>query len=105
MDADIGQLLHYASEDRMAEFRVSDLASSEEEADLHLVALVKKLASSLQLYFEIVVADLKPQAYLLHLGLLLILLAFGKLFRLLVAVLAVVEDLYDRRLGSRGDFS
>lgn len=43
--------------------------------------------------------DLQTEPHLLYLNLLLILLAFSKLFRLLVAIFSPIEDFYHRRLG------
>jgi hypothetical protein len=72
--------------------RAGDLAAAEQEADLHLVPLLKELGGPAKLDLKIVLTDLQSEPDLLYLNLLLILLALGELFRLLVAVFAPIED-------------
>jgi hypothetical protein len=91
--------MHNTVENGPAKLWPGDLATTEEETDFDLVALFEELAGAAKFYLEIMLTDLEPEPDLLYLNLLLILPAFGQLFRLLVAVFAPIEDFYHRRLG------
>lgn len=104
-DAGIRELLRDFGQYSMAEFRVSDLSSSEEETDFDFVALFEELPSPLEFDVEIMLADFESEPDLLDLNLALIALVAGLSLCLLVAVFAPVENFYHRRLSAGGDFS
>ena len=94
------ELLHDPVEDGPAELRAGNFPAPEEKADFDLVALFEELDGPVQFHLKVVLTDLQTEPHLLYLNLLLILLVFGKLFRLLVAVFTPIEDFYHGRLGT-----
>lgn len=81
----------------MSKFGVSDLAASEQKANLNLMSFLKKASSSLELNIEVVVANLQTDSNLLYLGRALVFARLSLLLAEFVLVLAPVDNLYYRR--------
>src|SRR5262249_24768618 len=92
---DVGELLEDAVDDAAALLDVLQLAAAEQDVDEDLVLVLQKPPRLVDLGVDVVLAGLGPDADLLDL--LLVDLGLGPLARLLVAELAVVEDLADGR--------
>src|SRR5258708_31359767 len=86
-----------------AEILVRQLAAAEAHGDLHLIAFADETDHAAHLDVVIVLIDAGAQLDLLDLDDLLLLARLVLLFLLLVFVLAVIEDLADRRIGARRD--
>jgi len=92
-------------EDIAAQLQVSHLAAAELQRELHLVPFLQELAGVVDLDHQVVIADLDR----LELQFFELTAAVGSaglvfLLLLLIAPLAVVHDLTDRRAGVGGDF-
>ena len=78
---------------------MGQLAASEAQGDLDLVAFVEELVDGAHLHVIVVRVDVRPHLDFLDVDGLLLLAGLVFLFLLLVFELAVVDDLADRRLG------
>ncbi len=97
---DFGQSLGNSLQKLVAQFLVRHLATSEEDHDLHLVALLQKAADFAKLDFKIVRAYFETQSHLLHLrgfGIFTISLQF---LHLLVIVFTPVDNANHRWVGA-----
>src|SRR5262249_4056737 len=81
------------------ELLVRHLAASEAQGHLDLVALLEEAADRAHLHVVVVRVDVRPHLDLLDLDGALLLARLGGLLLRLILVLAVVEDLANRRLG------
>jgi hypothetical protein len=90
-------------EERATAVGVGHLTPAEADGDLELVALVEEARRGLDLRLDVVVVDLRRHPDLFPGDGALLLLGVLGLLLLLVAVLAEVEDLGDRRRGVRRD--
>ena len=87
----------------MPEFLVRHLTAAEAQRDLHLVAFFEEALHRAHFHVVVMVVDHRPELDLLDLDDLLLFAGFGRLLLRLVLVLAVVQQLADRRGGIRGN--
>ena len=100
-DAELGELLGEAVEDRDAALGVRHLAAAEHDRHLDLVLVAQEALDVALLGVVVVLGDLRAELDLADRDLLLVLARLLLLLRLLVLVLRVVEHAADRRLGLR----
>src|SRR6266542_136164 len=104
---DLPDLLHVlveAHEEVAPPLRMLALPAAEHDRDLDLRALVEEPRDMASLRLVVVLADLRSELDLLDVDLRLVLPRELRLLLLLVAVLAVVHDPRDRRIGLGCDF-
>jgi hypothetical protein len=101
--AELPHVLRHAIEQRPAAFGMFPLATAEEHDQLDLGAVPEELDGAIALPPVVVVADLRPQLYLLERDVHLVTAARSRAPFLLEAPLPVVHDAADGRLCGRRD--
>src|SRR5262249_9233834 len=101
--ADVGDARGNARDLGSGDLGMRGFATAEPHLDFHLVAVLQKTASGSDAYLQVMLVSPGPQAHLLDLRDMLILLCIASALVLLEAKLANVANSADGRTGTRGD--
>ncbi len=98
------RIVAHPLQQRQAEFTMRQLATTEAQGELHLVAFLDEAMHRLHLGVVIMVIDVRTHLDLLDLLRLLVLAGGSGLFLRFVFELADIQNLAHRRIGAGGDF-